>query len=528
MMGVAASDLDLPPPKPAAPAAPAVPLAPSKTMLGVAIPGVAPIAPGVTKKAPLEGQVQAIASQNKTMLGVAMPGVAPTRGGAPAPFATPVARARPAAPAPPPIEIVPPPAPLSDVELPPAAPRIVRRQGMPLGIVAPLIGGLDLVGGLAIILLWRGAPPLSAQPRLDGEGREVLHLRCDGCKDGTVAELNGAKAPFAAGDADLLLVVPLKVGNNPLTLHLDRPGMGRDESVKLVVPVVFRVRADVSTALAPGSGARPAITVRVEAAPGTSVTVDDKPLALDTSGMGAYAVDLGTETDGPSDESKVVNREIPYLVTAKGRPAEKGTVTARVAIAPLRVDTPSAHAVVDGASFVLSGRAAKGATVTVNGKMVALTPEGTFETTIDSAAVGDVPVDVRASGASLAPRTVRLNVKRVASLEAEAKTFEATPGLVGYDAVMADLANKAGAAIVVEGDVVESRVSGHRTLVLVDDKRGCAKGPCIARIVVGDAQTFAHGDGLRAYSHVTKAFTTSSGTTVPEVEADFVVKKAKP
>jgi hypothetical protein len=533
MIGMTASDLNLPPPAPAAPPAQAA-AAPlraqaSKTMLGVAMPGIAPLAPGVAAD-----PSKALPSQHKTMLGVAMPGIAPTRTGPEAPIAAAPQRAPVAAPAaapraapPQPVEIVPPPAPISDIELPPAAPRIVRRTGVPLAVVAALIGALVLFGGVAIVLLWRGSAPMTAQPLVGADGRELLHLTCASCKDGTVAELDGVKATFAAGSADLPMATPLHVGDNSLTLHVDRPGMGRDESVKIVVPIVFRVRADVSTALAPAAGARPAITVRVETAPGATVTVDDKPLALDASGVGAYAVDLGTETEGPSDESKVVSREIPYVVTTKGRPPEKGTVSARVAIAPLRVDTPGAHAVVEASSFVLSGRAAKGATVTVNGKAAAVAPDGSFEATLDAAAVGDVPVEVRAGGASLAPRTVRINVKRVASLDAEAKSFEAQTN-VDYDAAMADLAGKAGATIVVEGAVVESRVSGHRTLVLVDDKRGCAKGPCIARVVIGDAQTLAHGDPLRAYGRVTKAFTTASGTTVPEVEADFVIKgKAK-
>jgi hypothetical protein len=60
--------------------------------------------------------------------------------------------------------------------------------------------------------------------------------------------------------------------------------------------------------------------------------------------------------------------------------------------------------------------------------------------------------------------------------------------------------------------------------VLIDDRRGCAKGPCLARVVVGRDLTLAHGDILYAYGKVVRAFTTPSGQSVPEVEADFVLR----
>src|SRR4029077_7241403 len=128
-------------------------------------------------------------------------------------------------------------------------------------------------------------------------GRDVLHLTCEprSCPDGTVVSIGSIKATFTAGESDLPLAAPLHVGDNNLSLAIDRPRMGRDETVKLVVPVAYRVRADVSTM----ETSHPSITVRVEAPVDTEVQLDDRPVHLDASGMGTYLLDESAVTQGP-------------------------------------------------------------------------------------------------------------------------------------------------------------------------------------------------------------------------------------
>jgi hypothetical protein len=482
------------------PAAPAKQFAGSRTMLGVAIPGIAPTRPGeaargedVGKTVPLPPGPRQPSREVRRDL---PPGME--------------------APLPP---IVPPPAPLSEIPAPPRL-RIVRKRGVPLVAVALAAGALLVVGGAVIAFLWHGAPPITALPRVTPEGTDVLHLTCDpaSCGDGTVAEIDGTPATFAAGAADLPLVQPLHVGNNALSLHVDRPGMGRDEVVALHVPVAYRVWADV----APMSGPHPSILIHVQATAGSDVRVADKPVTLDGSGVGAYSIDETAATEGPADESRVVAMDVPYTVASGGKPSETGTVSARVSIAPLRVDAPGARAVFDVDHALLAGRAAKGATVTVDGAATAVSADGTFEKTVNLSAPGELSVEVRSGTAALAPRTVHVALKRVTSLADEGKAFEKQP-TIGYDAALANLATAAGRAIVVDGEVIEPRSSGHRTLLLVDDHRGCAKGLCLVRVVVGQELAAARGDRLRAYGRVARGFTTPTGQTVPEIDADFLV-----
>jgi hypothetical protein len=495
-----------------------------QTMVGMPTPGAGMAPPAAAAPPPAMGGRPV----NKTMLGVALPGIAPT-GEAPPPMQpAPAPAPLPVAPAPVPrstvalkVPYVPPPEPLADEPAPPP-PRIVRRKGgIPLAAVGGVSAVLVLGLGAAIALLWRSAPPISAQPRSAPDGKDILHLSCDArsCADGTVVTFGGARATFATGEADLTLPEPLRIGDNALSLVIDRPGMGRDETVKVTVPVAYRVRADVSTMNSP----RPAITIRVEAQPGTDVQVNGKPVTLDAAGVGAYAVDESASTEGPADESRVISVDVPYVVVQKGGTTEKGTASARVAVAPLRVDAPGTKAVVDDSSALLAGRAAKGSTVTVDGVPVTVGPDGAFETTVPLGSSGDHGIEVRAGTSVLAPRTVHALVTRATSLADAAKQFEQQHP-IGYDAAMSDIAGKTGQPIVVTGEVLDARSSGHRTLALVDDKRGCAKGPCLARVVLGRDMPLAHGDVVSAYGLVARAFSAPGGQTVPEVEAQFLLR----
>jgi hypothetical protein len=511
MLGPAPGSTPPPPMPSAASAAPGVPGVPDPrkgTMLGVAIPGIAPLAAGAPPPSRQSAQ--------GTMMGVAVPGIAPTHGNHP-PSAPPPssmgagARMQPRKA----IEIAPMPPPLAPEPDVGPAPKLVKK-GLPLALVAGVVAVVVAIAGVTAFLLLR-SPPLVAQPRLDAQGHEQLHLRCESCPDGTLAELYDARAKFQNMEADLALSNPLKVGNNPLTIHLDRPNLGRDESVQVVVPVAFRIRADLADLAAP----RPAITVRVEALAGTDVRIDGKPVSLDATGEGAYAIDISAETDGPADETRLVDRLIPYAVTPRSGEVQSGKLTVRVGIAPLRIDAPATHAVVETASFRVAGRTVRGGTVTANGTALHMETDGTFAQAFDIAAIGDLPVELRATAPQLAPRTAHWVVKRVEHLSDEAKAREEQPQ-AGYDIITSDIKGAIGKSTIVEGDVVEVRTTTAQTVAVLDDARGCSHAPCLVRVVYGGDARFKHGDALRAYGRVTRSVAYGS-STVPEVEADFVL-----
>jgi hypothetical protein len=483
---------------------------PKGTMLGVAMPGIAPIQASGPSAAPAPYVPSAapISSGSSGSSGAPGPVQAPQRRGAP--LASTVA-------------LVAAPAPLEEIVAPPP-PRIVKKRGISLTAVALIMGGLVLVGGVATAVLWRQPPPIAAQPKASPDGKDILHLTCDpaSCKDGTVATLGDLKTTFAGGQADLTLAEPLHIGDNDLALQIQRPGLGRDEAVKLVVPVAFRVHADISTM----SAAHPTITIRAEALPESDVKIDGKPVALNAAGVGSYALDETAATDGPADESKAIAADVPYVVTPKGGTPQSGTVSARVAVAPLRVDAPGLRGVFDEDHVLIAGRAAKGATITVDGAPAAVAADGSFETTLAFPAVGDRTVDVRGGTTTLTPRTMHVVLRRVKSLAAEAKAFEAQK-TIAYEAAMADLSAAAGQPIVLEGEVFESRGSGHRTIVLLANRRGCPSGACIAKVVIGREVKLSRGEMWRAYGTVSGGSPNAAGQTTLEMAADFLVRSKK-
>jgi len=207
--------------------------------------------------------------------------------------------------------IVPAPAPLFDAPPPPLR-ESFRKGGVPLVAVALTAGGIVLAGGVAIAtLVHRASTGSRGIARVTPEGTDVLHLTCDpaSCADGTVAQFDGASATLR-GRRRANLPARATAATSAITRsrsRIDRPGLGRDELVSLVVPVGYRVRADVS----PMNGTHPSILIHVEALSGSDVRVDGKPVALDASGNGSYTISTRrSRPRGPPTTSRVVSLDI--------------------------------------------------------------------------------------------------------------------------------------------------------------------------------------------------------------------------
>ena len=512
----------------------------SKTMLGVAIPGIAPLNPGQPAQHPLAAPQPPghFGSQNKTMMGVAMPGIAPTRqgphgqqphaqqppsgqhraGGYSRPPSSQVNNTMLGAPMP---AIAPMPAPYVEEQLP-MAPMATQKRGVPIVVAIGLLVVLLLGGAAVMFLLYKPASPVVAVPELDAEGRDVLKLTCEGCADGTKISIGASAATLDKHEAHLLLPQPLKVGQNLLVLKIDRPGAGRDEDVKLEVPVAFRLRADLSTL----SATPPTITLRVEAHPGSDVRIAEKPIALDASGVGAVAVDVGPDTMGPSDETKRIDRTIDYSITPKGGAPQKGTVRAQAGIAALHIDTPSSHAVFDQDLAWVSGQTTPLAEVSVNDHKVTADASGVFATKLEALPVGETKVHVVSRPKNFAARTLDFAITRVARLEDAARAFEAE-GPLGYDAYADGTSSRNGAKVALDGEIVEARRgTPHQWLLLVETRRGCSKiGQCLVRVQDFGEGEVSRGEHVRIYGRFLHSVT-AAGKTIPEVAADITLRKA--
>ncbi|MBX3230207.1 MAG: hypothetical protein KIT84_24755 [Labilithrix sp.] len=475
---------------------------------GIGAPGSNPAVPAAASSrphtAPLAATPAAPGSNPHTALLAAIPAAPGSH-----PHAAPAApgshpHAAPAAPGShpqmqPPPPIVPPPAPLVEEPLP-QAPRVEPKRGVSAVVLVAIIFGLVFAGGLAAaFVLLRGGAPLTAKARLDESGKESLEIHCESCPDGTTITLGASTSTVTEKSALLALPAPLSIGDNDLQIAIDRPGAGRDEKVRVHVPIAYRVKADLTTL----GAMPPTVTVRVEATPGAEVTVDGKPTTLDDAGKGFYALDMSEEALGPSDEQTAIDRKIPFTVKRKGSASpEAGELTVRAAIVPLHLDAPGPELVTDRTTGNVAGQTRPGGTLTIDGQSVPVDATGRFAIRAELPSEGDKTLTIVASAPPLAPRTVRAKVTRVAALEAAAQTFDAASPL-GFDAYAADPASKVGQAVAIDGEVLDVRVAQGFSVMVVEEKKTCAAGGgCVLRFTHGEEIRAARGDAIRAYGKV--------------------------
>jgi hypothetical protein len=498
--------------------------------------GAASLSPGgtVTLPAGTAGAAAAAAASaaaaapgggfKKTVMGVARPGIAPINPGA-------EKRPEPSAPAPAPapfqyspapIEPSSPQPPLGEEELR-VIPGSGRTRRIPFGAAIAISAAAALLtAAFVALLLYRSRGTLEAKVGLDGEGREQLELRCEGCADGATVRLGSASARFQAQKAALRLDRPLGIGDNQITLALERQP-GKSEEVEITVPVEFRVRGDTEGL----TQTPPKVSVRVEALPTSGVVVDGKPLALDAAGKGRIELDVQKDLTGDDPQVKTLERKVSYSITPPGGTPQAGEVSIRLGITPLTLQAPGESIVIEGPTFVLSGRTAKNGVVTVEGRPITVDANGHFAQMMGVSTAGETTIVARATAPDLAPRLVRMKVRRVASLAAEVAALRGR-ATSAYSAISDNTDGKRGLAVLLDGSVVEARAESFSTVLLLDVSGGCPSAPCLARVTHGGKLNLEPGNGVTVSGTLLGAVEgPRAGTRVPAVRAEFVLSKGK-
>ncbi len=517
---------------------PAQPVSPepnrAKTILGVAMPGIAPTPkPKSTVQAPNTAPV-AQASKNKTMLGVALPGIAPTQDAGPTHHAQPnVGLGEAPAPQYPGAPPAPqsPEATTSEATTEPQQPKVVRKRRIRLEAATPIyrrpafvlaalgFSIIVLVGLFA--LLWPTKPPIVSKAKVNEQGKDVLELTCETCPNGTIMRVEGSKAEVTNRVAQLTLPQPLVVGDNQFTVEIDRPGSGRDESVELSIPVAYRVRPNLDGL----SDDPPVFYVEVETKEGTSVRVNGTALEPDKHGKARYAVDVSKDCMGPNQNVVTIEKKIPYTIEPKGGKESKGAVSVKVGVSPMLLHSPRPHMVVDSEHFVVGGQTAQGAVVQIEGTKFEANKDGSFSRKMQIKRPGETKIRVKARLPAHAPRTITVVVKRVVDLEAEAKAFEAraTTSITALMQEMQNAGKARGKEVVVRGEIVEARTQGVWRNILLDMEGKCDSPPCLATLAYAGDETLSKGDTIRAFGRVASAHT-AAGKSVPLIDVDFLLK----
>jgi hypothetical protein len=462
----------------------------------------------------------------KTVMGVARPGIAPVRPGIEKPRSDPPPAAAPAPSpfqyAPAPVNVPLPQAPLGEDELR-VVPGSGRSRRIPFGAAIAISAAAALLTAAGVaLLLYRSRGTLEAKVALDRDGREQLELVCEGCADGATVRLGSASARFQAKKAALRLDRALAIGDNQLTLALERQP-GKSEEVELTVPVEFRVRGDTEGL----SQNPPKVSVRVEALAGSGVVVDGKPLTLDSAGKGRVDLDVQKDLTGDDPQVKTLERKVLYSITPPGGAPQAGEVSIQLGITPLTLQAPGESIVIEGPTFVLSGRTAKNGVVTVEGRPITVDALGHFAQMMGVSTAGETTIVARATAPDLAPRLVRMKVRRVDSLAAEVAALRGR-ATSAYSAISDNTDGKRGLAVLLDGSIVEARAESFSTVLLLDVSGGCPSSPCLARVTHGGKLNLEAGNNVTVSGTLVGSVEgPRAGTRVPAVRAEFVLPKGK-
>ncbi len=455
------------------------------------------------------GGTPRLASAQKTVLGVARPGIAPLNPGqakAPEPPA-PVAPAPAAWPAP-------------SVGAAPVSPRRAAPPPTRISITAALAivgSAMLLVAAVVAFFMLRGHGSVTAKAGLDAKGGEVLDLSCSECPDGTKTWIDTAPVTFQGGKAKLRLQTPLKVGENPLVLVLERPGRTREE-IALSIPIEFRVRGSTDEL----AQEAPQVSVLASALAGSKLEVDGRPVVPDSSGVARFDYDVTSEVTGPEASVKTLERVVPYKATSSSGQAQDGKVEIRLGITPLIVDAPGASITVGDKEIVIAGRTAPGAVLKVGTQEVTLDPEGRFVSK-QQLATGETTFTVRSTLKDHAPRLVKVVVRRSENLGREAALAKSMAQTTYPEVVrLGDAA--AGRSLALEGQLFDLRHDGYTSVLLLDVKGGCKKAPCLAKLLYGVETHLAKGRAIKAFGKVQRFVDGArAGERIPEVRAELVV-----
>jgi hypothetical protein len=492
---------------------PAAPANLKGTMIGLApvIPSPPPPPPEAPHSAGVTVSLNKAQGGPKTILGVARPGIAPLNPG--------LAKAEPLASIPVRQDETAPNT-VSSEPISDASARLLRKRRVPWIAVIAILGAAVLASaGVMTILLYRARGNVETRLVADQSGHDRLELTCPGCMEGAKVTLGSATGTFKAGKAMLTLARPLPVGEHRLELSIER-APGRADQVEVTVPVDFRVRPDTTRL----SETPPRVEARVTARTGTAIVVDGRPVTLGADGSASVAIDVSKDLTGAEAAVKTLERRIAYSVTPPGGRAQTGEMVVRIGIAPLVVQAPGASVVIDGPGFVLAGRTAKNAAVTVEGRPITVDPTGSFAQMMSVSSNGETTVVVRANVPDLAPRLSTLKVKRVASLSVEGALARAR-STTSYAALATNPDGQRGVSVALDGSVVDARSDSFTTLLVMDVKSGCPAPPCLARVTWGTKAALASGEPISVFGILQGSVEgPRTGTRIPAVAADFVLK----
>lgn len=395
-----------------------------------------------------------------------------------------------------------------------------KRRGRGALVGALLVLVLAMFIAVAALAYWRFGPrarPIHVAVAQSAEG-EVLDVEVPSAPAGARARFGGNEQLLANGRARFpLSAESLHVGDNPLEIDVITPD-GTLDTHRVTLTLELRVRADL-TAL---TAAEPAITVLVEALPGSVATLDGAALPLDPQGRGSRTVPIASLTPGPDG---VVTHLARWRIQPPSGAPEEGTLTTRIPATMIQIDRPGSDVVTDRDHVEIAGAVAPGSIVTIDGAPVTVT-EGRFLHSYALPRVGTFQPRVVARAPGRAPATRTISIRRVADLAREAASFPLDASLT-YARIAQSPAHFQGQRVALEGRVYNVDVQGG-TSVLQMLVRDCPAGQrCPLWVTYPAATDVTVESWVRVLGTIAgeQQFRSESGQvrTVPRLDAAYVL-----
>ena len=392
------------------------------------------------------------------------------------------------------------------------------RSGLTYAIIGAVAFTVVVLGALAAYLLTRG-PDVSVRVVNTSMG-DALEVDVPGSKPGARVRFAGEERPLVAGRATFALRADgLSIGENALAVSVVEAGGAVDTAtVRLLVD--YRVRAD----LAPLKENPPAVDVVVDARPGSTVTVDGTPVALDARGHGVKRYAVAPQPGNTFD------LHAQYRVALAGVPAPvQGDVRVTLPVTSAEIDRPGFDVITDQPEVEIGGAVEPTAEVVV-GKVPVPVKEGRFLHREALPQPGDYALSVVARAPGKAPRVISIKVKRVKDMTMAAASFTHDPALT-YARIAQNPLIYRGQNVAFDGRVYNVEVQGGRSVlqILALDCPGGAR--CPLWVEYPQATDAEVDTWVRVLGTVSgeQQFRSKQGQvqTVPGVQARYVLKLAR-
>ena len=405
----------------------------------------------------------------------------------------------------------------------------VRKKGLSSWIyIVAGFGAIVIIGVVVMLLMMSGRPEYSYSiSQLPGGKNIAINVSIKDAPAGSTVTFLGLSQPTVNGAARFEIPLDqIKLGENVLKAGFNSEG----KSHELEISVNRRHKVDLDLK---GLGSDPPFFEAVfTVAPGESLAVDGKSAPLDAQNSFRHRVSLDDAVSRGKEEEEFLSVPIQFQLQSSSGQSDTGEHLARLPLTKLRVDRPAPDAVVDLSVISCSGETEEGASLSVNGKRSAVTA-GRFEAQVPLEGTGEHEISVVSRAPGKAPKTTKIKLARVASLQPAAEKYmEGADANLDYPTLGRDPDAYVGRKISFKGRIVNIRTEQGVTVFILYLKEGCpSESRCAVYVVFRGESSAGLYSWVSVYGEIkgkrTVQIREGESMEVPALEARYVIPEQK-